>query len=338
MTIKKVWCLLVLAVVLMPVKGFPEVTSRIQGVVKDINTGEPIWEANVILLYCERYEDICDKKDGTFTDSKGFFQFHFLQKGIYRLLVYKEGYADFGPFFKTKLENIKNGKGRRSNPRLLGLSVVIEAFDKEKIFLQEGEIKHVTIELKKEAILEIRFKKKTQDGTGPLYYKDFTGKNTTDNFGAMVWIQDDDYEKTLLVPYKKDIGIMIFKGLPPGYTVWAWVGAKGYPDKSYHITLEEGNTHIIDHLLDFTTGQVIHGVLTEKQSGKPLVGAIISIYNLEVERQGCWDQTDCNGEYWLGGFIPGKYMMDISPLSVGEDVMFKLEINENQKLEINREF
>jgi hypothetical protein len=336
MTIKKVWCLLVLAAVLLPVKGFPEVTSRIQGVVKDFHTGEPIWSANVILLYCERYDDICDKKYGTFTDIKGFFQFHFLQKGTYRLLVYNEGYADFGPFFKTKIEEILNSK-RRSNPSLLGLSVVIEAFEKEKIFLQEGDIKHVTIELKKEAILEIRFNKKTKDGTGPLYYKDFTGINSTFNFGAMVSIQDDDYKKTLLVPSKKDIGIMIFKGLPPGYKVWAWVCTEGYPNKHYYITLEEGKTHIIDHLLDFTTGQVIHGVLTEKNSGKPLPGAMISIYNIEVEKQGCMVYTDVNGEYWLGGFIPGKYMMTITP-SGGEDVRIQLDIKENQKLEINREF
>jgi hypothetical protein len=213
---------------------------------------------------------------------------------------------------------------------------VIEAFEKEKIFLQEGEIKHVTIELKKEAILEIRFKRKTKKGIEPLYYKYFPGINTTDNFGALVSISDDKYAKTLLVPSKKDIGIMIFRGLPPGYTVWARVVAEGYPDKSYYITLEEGKTHIIDHLLDFTTEQVIHGILTEKESGKPLLSARISIYNLEVEKQGCWAQTDCNGEYWLGGFIPGKYMMNISPL-YGEKIMFQLEIKENQKLELNKE-
>jgi hypothetical protein len=121
------------------------ITSRIQGTVTDINTGEPIWGAKVILLYSYNYADVYDKKYEIGTDIKGFFRFHFLQKGIYRLLVYKEGYADFGPFFKAQLDDILNSKGRRSNPRLLGLSVVIEAFEKEKIFLQEGEIKHVTI-------------------------------------------------------------------------------------------------------------------------------------------------------------------------------------------------
>ena len=40
MTLKKMWCLLVLIAVLLPVKGFPEVTSRIQGTVKDFSTGE----------------------------------------------------------------------------------------------------------------------------------------------------------------------------------------------------------------------------------------------------------------------------------------------------------
>jgi hypothetical protein len=130
---------------------------------------------------------------------------------------------------------------------------------------------------------------------------------------------------------------MIFKGLPPGYTVRAWVHTEGYPDKQYFITLEEGKTHIIEHLLDFTTGQVIHGVLTEKISGKPLPGAMISIYNLEVEKQDCMVYTDFNGEYWLGGFIPGMYMMNIKP-SGRERVRFQLDIKENQKLEINREF
>ena len=152
----------------------------------------------------------------------------------------------------------------------------------------------------------------------------------------MVSILDYGNETAHLIPSKKDIGIMSFKSLPPGYTVWALVVAEGYPDKQYFITLEEGKTHIIDHLLDFTTGQVIHGIITGKKSGKPLVGAMISIYSLEVKRMGCWAQTDCNGEYWLGGFIPGKYMIDISS-SVGEDIMFQLEIKENQKLEINRE-
>jgi hypothetical protein len=255
-----------------------------------------------------------------------------LKKGLYQLLVYKDGYADFGPFFETQFrEQFK----RRLHPRLVG---VLKAFDQEKIFLQEGEIKHVTIELKKEAILEIRFKKKTKDGIEPLYYKFFPRINSTSNFGAMVSILDYGNETAHLIPSKKDIGIMLFKGLPPGYNVWAWVYAGGYPDKNYYITLEAGKTHIIDHLLDFTTGQVIHGIITGKKSGKPIPGAIISIRNLEVEKQGCSAQTDCNGEYWLGGFIPGKYMMDILPLSVGEDIMFKLEINENQKLEINREF
>ena len=170
MTIKKLWCLLVFVSVLLPVKGFPEVTSRIQGNIHDMSTGEPIWGATVILLYCERSEGVCDKKAVTLTDSKGFFQFHFLKKGIYRLLVYKDGYADFGPFFEAELKKILNSK-RYSNPRLLGLSVTIEAFDKEKIYLKEGEIKHVTIELKKEAILEIRFKRKTKNGIEPLYYE-----------------------------------------------------------------------------------------------------------------------------------------------------------------------
>ena len=128
---------------------------------------------------------------------------------------------------------------------------------------------------------------------------------------------------------------MIFKGLPPGYTVWAWVFTEGYPEKHYYITLEEGKTHIIDHLLDFTTGQVIHGVLTEKISGKPLPGARISISNFEVEKQDCMVYTDVNGEYWLGSFIPGKYMMNIKP-SGGERVRLQLDIKENQKLEINR--
>jgi hypothetical protein len=206
--------------------------------------------------------------------------------------------------------------------------------------LNEGEIKHVEIKLKKEAIIEIRFNRKTKDGIEPLSREMFPGFTHPDgliNFDADIsFIENKDMFISSNAA-KKDVGLMLFKSLPPGYKVRVHAIASGYPSKIYNITLEEGKTHIIDHLLDFTTGQVVYGLITYKNTGKPLHDVRISIYNTDVEDQDVAYTTDFNGKYWLGGFIPGKYVMNIYPRT-GKKVSLQFEIKENQKLEINRQF
>jgi hypothetical protein len=335
MTIKKLLCLLVLAVVLMPLKGFPLVTSRIQGVVKDFNTGEPIGGATLVLFYSSDFSNHFVKHYKWFTDDKGSFRFSLLKKGFYYLCVYKKGYADFGPIFEYEIrwkENLMIPSKR--------YTISTQSHEKHKIVLNEGEIKHVEIKLKKEAIIEIRFNRKTKDGIEPLTFEIFPGVTHPEalpNFSAKIYFEEDEDMYISSSAAKKNVGIMVFKSLPPGYKVIVNVYADGYPDKFYNITLEEGKTHIIDHLLDFTTGQVVYGIITDKNTGKPLAGVIISIYNIDVEDQTVDYDTDFNGKYWLGGFIPGKYIMNIYPGN-RDKVTIRLDIKENQKIEINKQF
>jgi hypothetical protein len=335
MTIKKVWFLLVLAAVLLPVKGFTEVTSRIQGTVKDFNTGEPIGGATLILLYSSNYSNDFVKRYKWFTDDKGSFRFSLLKKGFYYLCIYKNGYADFGPFFEYEFKEAANSSYDTST-----FTVERSSNENEKIVLKEGEIKHVEIKLKKEAIIEIKFNRKTMNGIEPLSREMFPGFTHPDgltNFDADISFVDYKNKTIWSEAAKKDVGIMVFKRLPPGYKVIVHVYADGYPDEFYNVTLEEGKTHIIDHLLDFTTGQVVYGLITDKNTGKPLEGVRVSIYNTDVEDQSVDYTTDFDGKYWLGGFIPGKYVMNIFPRNGGEK-MIQFEIKENQNLELNRQF
>lgn len=335
MTIKKVWCLLVLAAVLLPVKGFTEVTSRIQGTVKDFNTGEPIGGATLILLYSSNYSTSFYKRYEWFTDDKGYFRFSLLKKGFYYLCIYKNGYADFGPFFEYQFKEAANSSYDTST-----FTVERSSNENEKIVLKEGEIKHVEIKLKKEAIIEIKFNRKTMNGIEPVTSEIFPGvvdPQILTNFSADISFVDYKNKTIWSDAAKKDVGIMVFKRLPPGYKVRVYVYADGYPDEFYNVTLEEGKKHVIDHLLDFTTGQVVYGIITDKNTGKPLNGVRVSIYNIDVEEQSVAYTTDATGKYWLGGFIPGKYMMNVYP-QTGNKVSLQFEIKENQKIEINRQF
>jgi hypothetical protein len=336
MTIKKVWCLLVLAAVLLPVKGFPEVTSRIQGVVKDFNTGEPIGGATLILLYSSDYSNDFVKHYEWFTDDKGSFRFSLLKKGFYYLCVYKKGYADFGPFFEYEFKVAAHSSYDTST-----FTVKRSSHENHKILLKEGEIKHVEIKLKKEAIIEIKFNRKTMNGIEPLTFEIFPGYTHPEaltNFSADISFVEDKNKTIWSEAAKKDVGIIVFKSLPPGYKVRVNVRASGYPSKMYNITLEEGKTHIIDHLLDFTTGQVVYGIITDKNTGKPLIGVRISLSKIGIERESIYFHTDSTGKYWLGGFSPGKYRMYITLTSSGKEIFIPLEIKENQKIEINRQF
>lgn len=335
MAIKKLWCLLVLAAVLMPVKGFPLVTSRIQGTVKDFNTGEPIGGATLVLFYSSDFSNHFVKHYKWFTDAKGSFRFSLLKKGFYYLCVYKKGYADFGPIWEYEIRWKENRKIPSKR-----YTISTKSHEKHKIVLKEGEIKHVEIKLKKEAIIEIRFNRKTMNGIEPLTFEIFPGVTHPEeltNFDADISFVEVENMRISSSAAKKDVGIMVFKRLPPGYKVSVYVRADGYPDKFYNITLEEGKMHIIDHLLDFTTGQVVYGIITDENTGKPLIGVDLYISKIGIERESISLQTDSTGKYWLGGFSPGKYRMYISPPD-GDEVFIPLEIKENQKIEINRQF
>jgi hypothetical protein len=138
---------------LFEAKLFSLITSRIEGVVVDYDTGAVIIGAEVQLFHVS-YKTVSNPKTKTFND--GRFIFDDLQQGEYYISVYKEGYELYGPFTREELEEDKSIQF----PPPLSIIKLITNPIKGRIYLKEGEVKHFKISLRKEAIVEVLFSKK----------------------------------------------------------------------------------------------------------------------------------------------------------------------------------
>ena len=112
----------------------------------------------------------------------------------------------------------------------------------------------------------------------------------------------------------------------------------GYPRKIYKgIDIKSGETTEVEYILDFTKRPLIHGFVIDKDTKKPLK-TDVNIYGTE----NIDTMSDKNGEYWIGGFPPGKYKISIRGKwddSIDNYKYYKtvIEIAENEKKEINVE-
>lgn len=318
---------------LFEVTLFSLITSRIEGVVIDFDTGAVIIGAEVKLIAITSIK-IKNPNIKTFND--GRFRFDDLRQGQYYISVYKEGYAYYGPDY------IFLNKGVHPLPKRMIPSKVGIDFnsDVDCITLKEGEIKHLKVTLRKEAILEIHYTRKTSSGIEPLmseYGPEYDFPELFSNFGATLFLEKPS--SSVLRPTTKSIGKAIFENLHGDQTVKVKVFTEGYPDTTYEVNLEYGEKTIIDHVLDFTKAPVIHGFLKEKSTGKPYKGSSISI----TDSNNNWISTDVdkNGEFWLGGFSPGRIRFSILFQSGRRDAereTLYLEIGLNEIRELNLEY
>jgi hypothetical protein len=323
---------------LSQVNLFPFIASRIEGNVVDRDTGMPIVDAQAYLLYDEDYlfkaysqlkqhlKFEWDKK----TDKNGFFRFDNLPKGEYYVCIYREGYEYYGPIRKVPDYVHKDSLERDPDIRFISRNI------KGRIYLKEGEIKHLKIKLAKEAVLEINFTRKTPKGTEPLassYLPKFNHPSVLTNFGANLKLKDVEplFEVN---PSKKEIGRVVFGNLPGGETVKVYAWAEGYPNAYYDVILESGKKKVVNHVLDYTVGPVVHGILKDKLTGKPHSNAYVCIVKL---RKGVCAYSDYNGEFWLGGFMPGENKLYIS-LKNGKQDTLTLNVKTDEILELNLKY
>ncbi len=329
----KLFVLFFLVIGLFEVTLFSSITSRIEGVVSDIDTGAVIIGAEVQLIPITSLT-VRDPKIKTFND--GMFRFDDLRQGQYYISIYKKGYAYYGPDY------IFMNKGIYRLPKRTRLSKVGVNFssDTECITIKEGEIKHLKITLRKEAILEIHYTRITSSGSEPLmseYGPEYDIPVLFKNFSATLFLEKPS--SSVLRPTNKSIGKAMFENLHGDQTVKVKVFAEGYPATTYEVNLEYGEKTIIEHVLDFTKAPVIHGFLKEKSTGKPYKGSSISI----TDSNNKWVRiyTDKNGEFWLGGFTPGRIEISIffqSGIRACEREEFYLKIEANEIRELNLEY
>jgi len=323
---------------------YPVITSRIECTVLDKDTGQPIIGASVTLIpdldnFKEKRgnlnQDLPVELDKN-TDSQGVFRFNNLLKGEYYICIFKEGYENYGPFIQfpgylSSMEQININKYitiMSVKPNIRG-----------RIYLEEGENKHIDIKLGKEAILEIRYTKKTPGRVEPLdssILPNITGyPDIFKNFKSIVTIDNLDPFFNIY-PTKKEKGLEVYRYLPGSKKIHVEVWATGYPAATYEILLENGKTSVIDYVLDYTKGPVIHGIIKDKTTGEPIRSVNIKV----LDNSNNWysTNTDFKGEYWLTGFKPGKITIRISYYKKMKKYLEYRDILDKEILEFNREF
>ncbi len=321
----KLFILVVFVLSLFQFNLYSLITSRVEGTVVDKDTGQPIKGACVYLFECDFYNNTVDYSafDIVETDTKGYFKIDDVKKGIYFLSIFKEGYSTFGPIYAYNKETLQIiGEGGNST----------DTFKIERISVKEGEIKHFKIKLEKEAKLIIKVLGKIPRGM-ERYNELVRFKIKHPGFIDVIkehYIDGGEFETYL---FKK--GVVDIEIKPEGYKT------KTYKD----VLLESGETKTIEYVADFTTGQVLHGVIKYADTKEPLYMADVTFVKIDepgkdFEVMNLW--TDKNGEFWIGGFEPGTFELSVYGSGVNTRKKFNfdiyIKIKPNEKKEIYKEF
>ncbi len=319
MRLLRVWAILILALAGCRGDLTGEILSRIEGTVINKEDGKPIKQAMVYCYSCIRPGgggSIFWRRGPFYTDGSGNFKVDRLKAGDFAVCVYKEGFAQVGPF-RIVYELLDRGERVNLHSRISRPS--------HHVFpLKQGEVKHLDIQLEKEAVLELTVSRKTSAGVEPI--------DTVDLSASFVPLGAEDaltaYDNGKKLRYygmegERDFKLEVY---PPGY-----------PEITKTIHLAKGETKKMDVIVDFTLGQTISGVIKSKETGQPLYGIDVDLIDIDNKKSiDCI--TDENGEYLLGGFNPGKYKFSLWNANTDEEFETILTVKIDEKRVINYDF
>ena len=311
MKILKLFLFLVVTLLIIQTNVFSTITSRVEGVVSDQDTGEPIPSAFVKLgeiiinQYGFSYRWVTRY---TQTNQSGFFKFDQLtpqETKSFFIVVFQKGYAPYGPIPMSSLlvdkpTRAHKGYSMRNHYEALSrryndISPFIGAIDSFKI--KQGDIKHFRIKLIKESRLIVKVFRKTSKGSEMI-----------EDIGQTYLYHNHYYHRIKVI---NNGGII--EGLKPGIVQINFINPGWYREVRKNIKLEEGQIVTIERTLDYSTGQVLHGTVIDLATGKPLhVKAYFGRANPKPGDKALEDgYVNENGEFWYGGFEPGKYILTI---------------------------
>ena len=294
---------------------FAAIESRIQGKIIDSDTNNSVLNA-VVLLY--KNDKLFSLENTANTNANGEFIFNNLTQGVYCVGVIKNGYAAQGPFFNVEGE---------MEP---GIYKVNETKKAKFVNLGEGKIKHLIIKIEKEAVLEIAVLKKDEKGILP----------------AKGWINfkvfpEDYFDHVNHMEVSSHIFLSKYLGAGK---VKAVISTEGVQSKVYdNIVLEKGKKTAIEYIIDYTTGPIVYGVITDKDTGKPIFDVTIAIYKDNNTAFYIQTTSDEKGVYKISLDCCGNYTLFIS--STGRDTnkefLFETKIainSNNDKVQFNKSF
>ena len=302
-------CVLVIFILsLFQLSLYSLITSRVEGTVIDEENNEPILDAKV-LLYNVMTESSSRLIATMYTNSKGYFKVDDILKGEYFLLVYKTGYAAIGHIVDLE-------KQRSQDPNELIKPPVKDG----RFYLKEGQIKHFKIEMEKEAVLKVEVTKKVPFGTSTVF-----------QYSTEMYFKHPAYDDKIGVNFTEHYQSKYLKEGTIDVTIYS----DGYPPQTYEVQLEKGKTKTINHILDFTKGQVVYGVLKYKDNGMPVWGAPVNLTKIDEKSFWVEANADKNGKYWVGGLKPGTYSVWISQVFQAKDYRTTITVNPGERKELS---
>ncbi len=325
----------IISIALLQVNLSALISSRVMGKVMDKATGQPIEGADVVLLF-GKYSDLFlsgEVVGTTKSNKRGIFKFDNVEESdepfSYFLAVFKKEYAHYGPlgYNVTGELNQMRYEGALTND-LEGAVIknLIPEYDRnlfgmDFFKIKQGEIKYFIINLEKEAILDFKILRKTPKGLD-------------NRIDAQIQIYHNKYLKVFSTGSRTSR----LEGLKDGIVAIECY-PRGYPKQVYkNIRLEKGKTTTIEKVLDFTSGQVLHGFVKNKNTDKPIHGVNIifnRIINGKQEYAVESTYTEINGEFWIGGFEPGKYRINFYDLEIEYEEVIEFVYGEQKEIARN---
>ena len=281
---------LVLAVIVLGIfqtNLFSIIYSRIEGDVFD-ESGGPVNGARVMLFSCVdmAQHTSCYKVNDSITNNNGYFRFDDIEFGVYAIFVLSDGYASNGPYSNI-LEVADMGP----------TSHTIEIPSQYKFTVKEGKIKYFKIKLEKEAKLIVNVTSKYPGGISPKIqlFSQLTIKHPS--YINKIHGINETFENTYQSKYLKE-------GL-----IDVSIRSDGYTEKNYQVQLKTNEAQTINHVVDFTSGQVVYGQIINNITREPLINASVELAGGDdVNVQAFSDE---NGNYWIGGVKPGVYNLSV---------------------------
>ena len=294
-TICVISCALIFAIFCSPL--FALIEGRIEGVVRDKDTGEPIEGAIVSLKLFADLSLSMPALRTLETDKLGKFKFNIKPstRSLYYLQCKKKNYVPLIPdyYFGYVKEEM-----------------YVEALKGFRV--KEGQIRFVEIELQKGGAIEVALKGIYPNGTFPL-------KNIRASILMKAPLNNkfikgsDDY--LIMDLETNENGILEVEGLEPEKIYSVSIMLRGYvvPDIK-NILVKKNSTTFIERSFDFTDQTGVEGYV--KVGGIPLRFGLVYIYEIDpLSPEGKTfkysNQTDGEGFYSQKGMKPGNYVLRV---------------------------
>lgn len=289
---------------------FSIIYSRVQGVVLDKETNQPLDKVDVTLWNYKKFDSFAARK--TISDQNGKFIFDNIPYAEYFIMCEKGDYQTISPFHFYAAD---------------------PDTDLNVFYLGEGKIKHFIMKMERGGKLKVNILKKNENGisgfegvTVSLLKKRKNAENFQSKFNTYASFKTDKN------------GVFLVEGLKPGDDYNISIQPTniniGLPYFEKQIEIKKNETTEFTKNYDFTDKTGVSGKITLNKGTFDRVD--LYLVNLNIKFEYSYLLVDGDGIYSFLNIQPGEYKMifnlsDDQNQSFRKETIVKIEIN-NQKI------